>query len=481
MKNSVPKNTVYNIIKSCSAVVFPLITFPYISRVLLTDNVGKVNFGSSIVSYFSLIASLGITTYAVRECSKVKNDKEKLGAVASEILSINICTTVIAYLALAVLLLVARPLHAYRELIVIQSLSIAFTTIGADWLNTTLEDFRYITIRTFLFQLVSLLLMFIFVKEPDDYIKYACITVISSSGGNIANVFYRKRYCRTRFTKEMQLKKHLPPIILLFAMILAQQVFVNSDTTILGILRGDHEVGLYSTSVKIYNIVSTLMTSVAWVVMSELSYSFSKKDYKRVNALLKYVIGFTATFGIPCVVGMGILAPQIIEIIAGPSYIEASISLRILAVSMAFSLIWGIVMNMILLPAGVDKPCLFSCIISAVVNIIANLIFIPSYGFVAAAATTAASQVIGLIICIPFIDKNVVFQNKCATLLGPIIGTICMTIYLIYCINVFSGLWFIAITGIVGSIIIYFIFQILLKNAWLIEFMGKFFEKIKKD
>lgn len=478
MQEKIGKNTFYNIIKSCSTVIFPLITFPYISRVLLTNNVGKVNFGNSIVSYFSLVASLGITTYAVRECSKVKHDKNKLGVVASEILSINICTTVLAYLALAVTLFVAKTLDSYRKLIIIQSMTIVFTTLGADWLNTTMEDFRYVTIRTFLFQLLALLLMFVFVKEPADYIKYACITVISSSGGNIANIFYRKKYCKIQFTFKMKLRKHLPSIILLFAMILAQQVFVNSDTTILGIIRDDYEVGLYSTSVKIYNIISTLMTSVAWVVMPQLSYSFAKKDYNEVNLLLKYVIGFTVTFGLPCVIGVALLASQIIEIIAGPAYEAAAISLRILTVSMAFSLAWGIVMNMILLPSGADKQCLLACTISAIVNIITNLIFIPKYGFVAAAATTALSQIVGLLICLPFVDKRVHFKNKHATLFGPIVGTLFMAGYLLFCVKLFSNLWLTTIIGILGSVIIYFIIQVLLKNEWFLDFVIK---KIKKS
>ena len=411
MQDKIGKNTIYSIIKSCSTVIFPLITFPYISRVLLAENVGKINFGNSVVSYFSLIASLGITTYAVRECSKVKKDKSTLNKLASEIMSINFLTTIVSYVLLIIVLIFAKPLYSYRKLIIIQSTVIVFTTFGADWLNTTMEDFRFITLRTFFFQCLSIILMFIFVKRPSDYLKYACVTVISSSGGNIANIFYRRKYCDTKLTINLNFRKHMPPIILLFAMILAQQIFVNSDTTILGLLRGDYEVGIYSTSVKIYTIINTVITSIAWVVMPQLSYAFSKQDFKKANILLKYVIGFTATLGLPCVAGMGILAPQIIEIIAGSSFLDASISLRILAIAMFFSLAWGIVMNMILLPSGYDKACLFACAVSAIINIVTNLMFIPIYGFVAAAITTAISQIIGFLICLYYIDDRIEIEN----------------------------------------------------------------------
>ena len=110
----VRKNTIYNAVKSVCGIVYPLITFPYISRVLLAENIGKINFSGSVVSYFSLIASLGISTYAIRECSKYRNDRKKLGDIASEILSINICSTFLAYAALGFTLFFARPLDAYR-------------------------------------------------------------------------------------------------------------------------------------------------------------------------------------------------------------------------------------------------------------------------------------------------------------------------------------------------------------------------------
>ena len=190
-KSNVKKNTVFNTVKTVFGIIYPLITFPYISRVLLAENVGKVNFGNSIVSYFSLIASLGVSTYAIRECSKVRDNQEELNRTASQIFSINIISTLISYFALVITLIVAQPLENYRELICIQSATILFTTLGADWINSAMEDFKYIAVRTIGMQLVSLALMFLFVRRPEDYIKYAVISVVASSGANIINIFYQ--------------------------------------------------------------------------------------------------------------------------------------------------------------------------------------------------------------------------------------------------------------------------------------------------
>lgn len=469
---NVKKNTVYSIIKSCAAVIFPLITFPYISRVLQANNVGKVNFSNSIISYFSLIASLGVTTYAIRECAKVKSNKEKLGQVASEIISINICTTAVSYVLLLISMLFAKPLQGYKYLIIIQSTNILFTTLGADWLNTAMEDFKYITIRTVAFQIVAIVLMFSMVRKPSDYMTYAVIMVIATSGGNIANIFYRKRYCKTQFTFNMNVKKHMPPILKLFAMLLSQQIFCNSDTTMLGLMHGDYEVGLYGTAVKVYNVVNSLMASITWVVMPKLSCAFAEEDYNSVNNTLEYALNFIITLGAPCVIAMNLLASDIILIVGGKGYLEATMALRILAVTLAISLIWGFFMNIILLPSGKDGVCLRACIAGAIFNVIVNAILIPRFSIEGAAIATACSQLIGLIFCIPYIDKRVKVNFK-RIIKPPIFGSIVLIIVLIVIRKIINVMWlrFIFSAGL-GSVV-YMLVQLLLKNELIVPMWKK--------
>lgn len=422
--SGINKNVIFNTIKSAFSIIYPLIAFPYISRVLMTDNVGKVNFGSSVISYFSLIASLGVTTYAVRECSKVRDDREQLGKTAGEILSINLVSTAIAYLALIVVLIFAEPLENYRLLICIQSASILFTTLGADWLNTAMEDFKFIALRTVFMQIVSLFLMFIFVRKQEDYILFAIISVVASSGANVVNIFYRRKYCETRLTWKMGIRRHLAPILLLFSLILSQTIYTNSDMTILGLVKGDYQVGLYSTSVKIYNLVNTMVASIAWVVMPQLSAGFARKDYKEINRLLKYSMNFILVLGIPCVCGIEIIAPQLIHVIAGEAYVDAALSLRLLGIALMCSFISGWIGNMTMLPAGKEKICLWSSVVSAMVNIVLNLILIPKWGLNAAAFTTALSELIGVLVKLPYIDKQIKIDRLGEMLKAPIIGSI---------------------------------------------------------
>lgn len=473
-KSNVGKNTVYNMIKTIFGIIFPLITFPYISRVLGVENVGKVNYGSSIVSYFSLIASLGISTYAIRECAKNRNDRSKLSDTASQIFSINIFSTLIAYAALFITLLAARKLDPYRGLIMIQSATIIFTTLGADWLNSAMEDFRYITIRTVSMQLISLVLMFVFIRKPEDYIKYAIISVAAQSGANVLNMFYRRRYCRTRFTFHTDWKKHIVPIMLLFSMILSQTIYTSSDTTMLGLMRGDKEVGLYSTSVKIYNMVNTVIASIANVVMPELSAYYSKKDYININRVLRYALSFIITLGIPCLVGLNVITVPLIYTVAGKNYVEASTSMHILTIALACSFIGGFFSNIIMLPSAREKYCLQSSIISAIVNFILNLILIPRWGLNAAATTTALAEFVGIFIITRHVEKEVQIERKWDIIKAPLVGGIGIAAVAYIVRRSTSNNYLITLVTIVLGAGVYALVLYLMKNELFMSFVKSF-------
>lgn len=477
---SIKKNTVYNIIKTASTILFPIITFPYISRVLQPENIGKINFGNSIVGYISLLATLGVTTYAIRECSKVKNDREELGKLSGEILSINLFTTFIAYIVLTILLLLYGKLRNYRFLIAIQSMSVIFTTLGADWLNTAMEDFKYITIRTVAFQILSVTLMFIVVRKPDDYLKYAIITVLSSSGGSILNILYRRKYCKTRFTFKCNLKKHLLPILGLFAMLLAQQVFTMSDTTIIGLTLNDYSVGLYSTAVKVYNILNQIMGSIAWVVMAQLSVAYAEDNVAEIKKISKYVIQFSATFGIPCVIGLFILSPEIIYVVGGSSYIEAAFTLRLLSLTLATAIINNYIFNINLLAAGKDKICLFACSISAVLNIVTNIIFIPRFGINAAAITTMASQLCIAILCIPYLKKEYQDINNFTIILRPAFASGVMAVIVFILKSIINKFILRVFVSALCGVAVYFILLLVLRDEFTSNIVKGCYVAVKK-
>lgn len=478
-ERSLKKNSILNVIKTISSIIFPLITFPYISRVLLPTNVGKVNFGSSYISYFSMLASLGITTYAIRECSATRDDKEALGKKTSEIFSINICTTIAAYILLAISLIVFRKLDSYRLLIIIQSTSILFATLGTDWLNSAMEDFKYITLRTVAFQVVSLVLMFAFVRTEGDYLKYAAISVFSASGANIVNMFYRRRYCKVVFTTDMHWERHLKPILLLFVMIFAQTIFSSADVTMLGIMKSDYEVGIYSTALKIENIISQVVSSLAWVVMPRLSLYFAEGDYSKVNAMLRKTLALLMCIGIPSIAGVCALSKEIVIIVGGKNFLDATIPLTILMFAFAFSLIGGSFLgNMVLLPSKNEKTYMIICCITAGLNVVLNYLLIPYWGASAAAFSTAVSSLLIMIMLLIKKDKRIKLGYVKHVILSPIIGSVGIFAYCRIIGMFVSNIWVKTGVCVIGSVILYGIVLIYMKNELCVEILGSINRKV---
>lgn len=239
-----------NMVKNIVNLLFPLVTFPYLTRILGVENLGKYNFAIVFVSYFTLIAGLGVSTYAVREGAKYRGDKSKFNNFVKQVFTINIISTIIAYCALFICMVIFKNLSEYRVLIVISSLGIVFTTIGVEWVYSIYEDYTYITLINVIFKFLSLILTFIFVKTEGDINKYAIITLISSVAVNLLYIIRIKKYCSLGLCRVKYCKRHIKSIMILFASTIAVTIYVSSDTTILGIIKGDYSVGIYSVSVK---------------------------------------------------------------------------------------------------------------------------------------------------------------------------------------------------------------------------------------
>lgn len=480
MTKDIRLNTILNFIKTFSSIIFPLITFPYITRVLLPSNVGKVNFAVSFVNYFSLIATLGISTYAIRECAAVRERKEKLSNIASQIFSINVITTFISYFLLILTLLLCRNLDNYRTLIIIESTNILFTTLGADWLNAAMEDFKFITIRTLAVQALSFIAMLLFVKNENDYYKYAVISVVAKSGANIINILYRNRYCNTAFVLNIDWKSHMVPILLLFTMSLSQTIFNNADVTMLGIMWNDYEVGIYSTAYRASNIISSVVQSVFFVVMPRLSFYFSIGDYSNINDLLGKLLMLNLGLGLPCFTGVIMLAPDIVQIIGGSEFVVASPVLRILMISFLFSLIGGSFLgNAILLPAKQEKYYMVVCCIAAICNVFLNYILIPPFASVGAAVATAFNGFLIMILLFFKVDKRIHITDSQKIVLAPILGSIAIGIVCCLCSYISNFIMRIS-CSVLCSIIIYGIILIIFRYKLAVNMLGFICSRISK-
>ena len=395
MKNrkSLKINVILNCIKQLCSVIIPLITVPYISRTLQAENYGKYCFSNSIIGYITLLAGLGIQTYAIREGARIREDREEISAFASEVFTINIITTIAAYSCLIILLFVPK-LQSYRELILVQSIVILFTTVGTDWINTIYEDYGYLTIRYIIVQLLSIAAMLILVRKPDDYVLYAGIVSVSSAGANILNIVHVRKYVHLKVVQKPHIEKHLPPILILFANQLAVTVYVNSDITLLGLLADDKAVGIYSVSSKIYAIIKQLVNAIVIVAVPRLSAFLGVQDESRYLNTCSRILNGLVTMLLPAIVGLFMISQYIVRLIGGLAYEEGSIALRILSFSLFFATLACFFSNCILIPLKKEKAMLLSTIAGAITNVLLNFVFIPGWGINGTAITTVIGEAV---------------------------------------------------------------------------------------
>ncbi len=451
-------------VNSILSAVFPFITFPYISRVLGVENIGKYNFAFTFVSYFVLIAGLGISTYAIREGASIRQSKADFKRFADQMFSINVCSTLVAYFLMVIVLFTVPKFRAYSNLSVIISFQILFTMLGLDWALTSYEDFLFVTIRNLVGNLLSIILLFVFVKNGNDLIKYTIIVVATTYGLNLINFFYTRRYYHPSFTLQINWSKHLKPIIVLFAMALTITVYVGSDITILGFFCNDRVVGYYSVSGKIYSAIKAVLSSVVLVAIPRLASLNDTTKRSEFTKQAEEVYKTLLTFVVPAIIGMIIFSKEIILMVAGEEFIEAVPSFIILSVTVFLCLsayFWG---QAVLVPLKKEKKVFIATIISAAANIILNIILIPLWQEKAAALTTLLSEGFAFVYCMTVGKKEVHLNGIYKTLGKIIIGCIAVIIVSVILKSFITNQIVALFASAMTSCVVYLIIELLMKN-----------------
>ena len=232
--HSIRFNFLMNFILTASSFVFPLITFPYVSRVLMPEGIGKVTFATSVISYFTMVAMLGVPTYGIRACAQVRDDKEKLSKVVQELMIINLVLTLICYVCLGISICTIDRFREDSDIIWISSLGILLNAVGVNWFYSAIEEYSYITFRSLIFKVLSVFLMFFCIKDQDDYPMYAVMTLVASSGSYVLNFIRLRKYIFFKRYPHYDFMPHIKAAMVFFAMTVATTVYTNLDTVMLG-------------------------------------------------------------------------------------------------------------------------------------------------------------------------------------------------------------------------------------------------------
>lgn len=395
---SIKMNIFMNILLTMSSFIFQFLSFPYVSRVLLPEGTGKISFATSLVSYFVLFSQLGIPTYGVVACAKVRNNKIELSRTVHELLFLNCVITAIVYFIYLILVLSVPKLKADKILYFVSGLTIILNTLGIEWLYRALEEYAYITVRSVIFKFIAIILLFLFINSPDDYIGYMAICVFATNMSQVFNLFYTRKKIYISYLGQYNIKKHLKSVLIFFLMSCATTVYTHLDSVMLGFLKTDSIVGYYNAATKIKSFLVAIVTSLGTVLLPRATHYIKSGKLTEFNKMSKGALTSVFVFGSTFTLFSIIFSEHIILLLSGEQYIPSILPMKVIMPTVLFIGLTNILGIQMLVPLGREKVVLKSEILGAIINVLVNSLLIPKYDAVGAAIGTLFAELAVLIV-----------------------------------------------------------------------------------
>ena len=479
-EKSIKTNAVLNVIRQCCAILFPLITYPYLSRILGAGNLGRYSFADSVIQYSIILAELGVSTYAVREGAGLREEKKALNTFCSQVFTINMLSMLIAYAVLGILIHSVPRIRQETPIILILSVEVFAVVIGREWLNTIFEDFRYMTVRYIVIQVIIVAAILLLVKKSEDILVYSFIAMSGYSLGFFVNVFYSRKYSPLQLTAKPNIRKHIRPILYLFCSTVAINIYIHSDILILGFFESNEQIGYYTVATKVYIVIKSVLNAITMVAIPRLSAYVKMGDWEGYDRLLQNLRKWLYTLMLPSIAGLWCMSQTVLELIGGSAeFAAAAAALRLLAFALFFAVFGCFYAQCVLIPNKKERIFFWATILSACSNILLNLLLIPKLGITGAAFTTLLAEILILGICW-FNSRSLhgSFNNKdiISSLLGcAIIIGACLLIKLAH----FSLLTELFLSVLISALL-YFLILYLCKNTVILEIAEMLKKKIGK-
>ena len=480
MAQSISKNAFYNILLNVAAVIFPLITAPYISRVLEPDGVGISNFANTYAGYFALVALLGIPTYGVREVSKAREDKESLSELVSQLMSIALLTTLIVSFIYLITIAFIEKLNENYIIFILAGFAIYFAPLKINWYYQGIEDFGFITKVSLIVRVLSVISLFIFVRDKNDLIIYVIIGVLGSVLADVWNYCKMLRSgIKPRITTK-GLKRHINPLLVLFASTIAVSIYTVLDTLMLGFITDYSEVGFYTNAMHMSKVILTAVTSLSIVAVPRVSYYLNDKDYNSINLLINKSFSVVSFLAFPVAIGMTCIAPTFVPLFFGSKFISSVIPLMILSVlviSVGLNNLTGI---QVLIGMGYDKLFLYSVLVGTVTNFLLNWFLIPLWGAKGASIASVVAETLILVVTTFFVyTRTPIRIDKWRDVLKALSGAV-LFIPLVLCLDVFLDGWWLVVIFVLSGGVIYLCVEMVLRNDSVVLFRNLIYSKIDR-
>lgn len=383
------KNYILNSSYQLLLVIIPIITIPYISRVLGTEGVGLNAFTNAIIQYFILAGSIGVTTYGNREIAYHQKDKTKRSQLFWEISFLRFITIGLALIAFAVFLLIV---HSHIEIYLLQGIAILAAALDISWYFMGMENFKRTVTRNFIVSIISLICIFVFVHHASDLPIYVAIVAGSAFIGNASLWPYLKTEVVKPKFKTLNIKKHLQPTLMLFLPQIAVQVYTIVNKTMIGMFDSVTAAGFFAQSDALIKVTLALVTSLGVVMLPRMSNMHASGDTAGVKKMLTKSFDMMTGMAIPIMFGLMAISLKFAPFFLGKNFKEVGL-LMMLETPIILFIAWSNVLGIqYLLPLNRMREFTTSVTLGAVVNIIINFIVIPIWGVVGAMGATIIAE-----------------------------------------------------------------------------------------
>lgn len=408
MEKSLIKNYIYSNVLLIFNLAYPLIATIYINRIFSVEMIGEVSFALSIVTVFISLSSLGIMSYGAREIAVNKNNKIKLNKIFSELLILNIISVIFFLVIYFFIIIFFSNFYKYFQIFIILSLNILMSAFTLEWFYIGLEEYEYITKRSIVTKIISLIFMLIFIKAKEDFYLYIIFLVLGISLNALFNIFNTKKYVSLSL-KNLELKKYFKELKYFYFQVIMGCLYNGTDQIILGINSTKDQVAYYSKSRQLISIIGAITISFTKTITPRINNNiFDKVTYRK---LVNLSFNFLCLLTIPSFVGTFFLTKNILYIIGGEKFIPATNILRILTFLLIFSSLAVFLDNSVSIPNNKEKNTFYGNCGVMIISVVLALILTNKYGGEASALSIVIGEFIGIIIQTFFIKKQKLYLD----------------------------------------------------------------------
>lgn len=476
-KKSIKLNYLYNAGYQILMIFAPLITTPYVSRVLSADGIGTSSYIESILSYFTMFAVLGTTTYAQREISYCQEDKRKRSEVFWNMIIFRTITTFICTL---VYLAFAFTRSENISIYIVMTINLIATVADITWFFQGLEEFGKIVGRNFVCRIINIVFIFTFVRDKDDLIWYvlgnAAIYLIS----NLSLWFYLPKYIVKANKSSLRPFSNLSVIITLFVPTIATKVYTVLDKTMIGVFtKTAAENGYYEQSMKIARMVLAIITSLGTVMIPRIGFYFAKGDKDAVQDYMYRGYRFVWFLGIPLSLGIFGVSDNLVPWFFGPGYEKVALLLKIVCFLLLAIGINNLTGMQYMIPTKREKPFTKSVMLGAVSNFVFNIIFIPLIQSVGAAIASVIAESIIAIVQLFWMRKEISTKKVLYVSIHYWIAGLLMLFVLRLENVIFTASMLNTLLMVLSGSVVYFVVLLILRDTFFVENVETVLRKLR--